>query len=203
MQIDHYPSGWNEFDTFVVHVGAPFFGFKSDAGDVNRFCARFRVAAAFRRLELDGYSAATQEGYSSLCRLLLVWSAFESFLSIFGLDQKSVGPILDRHGALPVIAAVKAADPGGAFYGFIYARVNATHKAQLGNYKNDDPCNAGYLASSIRHIFSHGHLTPNAAQVDPNNVATICNALSDFLLMAMDQEFSDCIDKGMNEIFGV
>lgn len=115
------------------------------------------------------------------------WSSFESFLHICGFDQRTVGPTLDARGALAAIADIRRADPGNVFYRFIYDRVNATHKRELDNFFNDDPCNAGYLASAIRHIFAHGWLTPNANQVDPDAVATVFNSLCDFLIGVMEE----------------
>lgn len=201
MQPDGYPTNWKQYDRDVFYVGAGQFGFAADNGDVNRFAARFRAAACYRGVNLEGYSAATASGYSALCRVLFTWSAFESFLHICGLDQRTVGPTLDARGALVVIADIRRADRGNVFYRFIYDRVNATHKRELDSFFNDDPCNAGYLASAIRHIFAHGWLTPNANQVDPDAVTTVCSTLCDFLIDVMDQEFGNRVADGLDDLY--
>ncbi len=200
MQGDRYPTNWDEYDYVVMHVGAKHFGFASDEGDVNRFAARFRAAASFRGIRLDGYTPATEAGYSALCRILFTWSAFESYLKIIGLDQRTVGPLLDGYGAAAAIAAVRAGDIENRFYGFIHARVNPAHKAELDNYFKNDPCNVGYLASAIRHIFAHGWLTPNANQVAPAAVEAVCNAVCDFLLNVMDQDFGERTRRGLDQL---
>lgn len=202
MQPDGYPTNWDQYDRNVYYVGAGQFGFVADNGDVNRFAARFRAAACYRGVNLQGYSAATAGGYSALCRVLFTWSAFESFLHICGFDQRTVGPTLDARGALGAIADIRRADPGHVFYRFIYDRVNATHKRELDNFFNDDPCNAGYLASAIRHIFAHGWLTPNANQVDPDTVATVCDTLCNFLIGVMDREFGNRVADGLSDLNG-
>ncbi len=69
------------------------------------------------------------------------------------------------------------------------------HKKELDRYFNSDPCNPQYLASSIRHIFTHGPLTPNANEVDPDTVINICKVLSQFLLNIVDSEFNIVIEK--------
>jgi len=201
MQKDGYPTNWDDYDNVVVHVGAKHFSF-SDEGDVNRFAARFRAAASFRGIKLEGYSAPTEEGYSALCRVLFAWSAFESFLKITGLDMRTVGPLFDGYGAAKTITAIRSSDPNDRFYSFIHARVNATHQAELDNYLKNDPCNIGYLSSAIRHIFAHGWLTPNANQVEPAAVTTVCNVICEFLLMVMDKEFMKRAAAGLDEIYG-
>jgi len=202
VQTDGYPTNWQHYDSYVIHVGADQFGFQGSNGDVNRFGARFRAAAKFEGVLLGGYAQSTIAGYSALCRVLFVWSAFESFMSICGLEQRTVGPLLDRHGALAVANDIRASDKGNAFYQFIQERVNAAHRTELQNYFNQDPCNVAYLASAIRHIFAHGSLTPNANQVEPATVVIVCNKLSDFLLRVMDREFGGRVATGLEDLHG-
>jgi hypothetical protein len=202
LQPNHYPTNWDDYDRNVFYVGADQFGFVTDNGDVNRFGARFRAAASYRGVNLDGYSAGTASGYSALCRVLFTWSAFEAFLHICGLEQRAAGPILDPRGSLGIGKEIRRIDAGDIFYKFIYDRVNTTHKRELGNYFNDDPCNVGYLASAIRHIFAHGWLTPNASQVETDVVTGVCNMLCDFLLEVMDQEFGHRITSGLDRLHG-
>jgi hypothetical protein len=202
LQPDRYPENWNDYNRDVFYVGADQFGFVPDIGNVNRFGARFRAAASYRGVNLEGYTAETEAGYSALCRVLFTWSAFENFLHICSLDQRTVGPILDSYSALKVGTEIRRADTGDVFYKFIYDRVNQAHKRELDNYFNDDPCNVGYLASAIRHIFAHGWLTPNANQVGHDTVTAVCNTLCDFLLHVMDQEFGNRITHGLDRLHG-
>jgi hypothetical protein len=202
LQPDGYPTNWAQFDRDVFYVGAGQFGFVVVNGDVNRFAARFRAAACYRGVNLEGYSAATAAGYSALCRVLFTWSAFESFMHICGLDQRTAGPILDGYGATEVVANIRRADADQVFYRFIYDRVNAAHQRELNNFFNDDAFNVGYLASAIRHIFAHGWLTPNANQVDPDVTTTVCESVCEFLLGAMDQEFGKRVAEGLEDLSG-
>ena len=97
---------------------------------------------------------------------------------------------------------IRKVDVGDRFYGFIYGRVNPAHKLELDNYFNADPCNVAYLASSIRHIFAHGNLTPNAAQAEPAVVIEICNQLSNFLLGVMNAEFGKLMQAFVDMVYG-
>lgn len=201
MQADGYPTNWRAYDSVVLFTGVSQFGFDGSTGDVNRFGARFRLSASYRGVVLDGYSTATADGYSALCRVLFTWSAFESFLSICDLNQKTSGPIVESYDAGTAIASIRSTDAGNRFYQFIYDRVNAAHRGELDNYFNSDPCNPGYLASAIRHIFAHGALTPNANQVDPAVVIAVCNTLCDFLMAVMDKEFARRVGDGLDDLY--
>src|SRR5690606_10051532 len=104
----------------------------------------------------------------------------------------------DRYGAIDVTDGMRAIDRDDAFYRFIQERVNASHRAELENYFNQDPCNVAYLASAIRHIFAHGSLTPNANQVEPSTVVAVCDRISHFLINVMDQEFGGRVEQGLD-----
>jgi hypothetical protein len=73
----------------------------------------------------------------------------------------------------------------------ILTQTNSAHKAQIEKHFKGEDLNSSYLASAIRHIFAHGKLTPHANTSKPRNVVKICNAISDFLLLLMDTEFSN------------
>ena len=200
MQADGYPTNWSGYDAAVFHVGADQFGLTGGNGNVNRFGARFRVANSYRGIVLNGYSVATADGYSALCRVMFTWSAFESFLGICNLDQRSIGPTLDANGAAAITDTIRHTDTDNRFYQFIHDRVNAAHRGELNNYFNNDPCNLGYLASAIRHIFAHGSLSPNANQVDPLVVTAVCGTLCDFLMRVMDREFGIRVSDGLKDL---
>lgn len=197
-----YPANWGHYRSYVPLVGPTAFGFEDDIGNVNRFGARFRAANCFRGINLDGYSHSTAQGYSALCRVLFVWSAFESFMRIVGVRQEDTGALLHRYGGTDVLSRIRELDAEGNFYQFIYERVNARHQRELETYRSSDLCNIAYLASAIRHIFSHGHLTPNANSVEPAICIEICHTLSDYLLYTMDREFGSRVAGFLEEIYG-
>lgn len=196
----NYPDKWDEYCDYVRSCGRDVFGFSGQVADVNRFAARYRVACSFRRIELDKYSDQTERGYSALFRVVLVWSAFESFLGLVAYHQSEAGDLLEKYGAQGVRQRLRDLDSGGRFYAFIYKRVNKAHRNELDLYMGDDPCNVSYLASAIRHIFVHRALTPNANRVAPETCIQICEDLSAFLLDVMNREFGERVDTVIEEI---
>lgn len=95
-EFENYPSGWKIFDDHAVVPGPDFMGLTPDAGDVNRFGARFRLAKAFRGLNLEGYSSNTASGYDALTRVLLTWSAFEQFQHTMVLTPQQLPAVLGQ-----------------------------------------------------------------------------------------------------------
>lgn len=191
---NHYPSAWPTWNRIAPYADPREAGFVCVTGDVNRFGARFRVARAFRRIELEDYTSDTERGYTALCRVLFTWSAFEQFLKLLGKGQADSGPLLDRYNIRAALSRIRGMDRGDSFFKFIHKRVNLRHKQELENYFNDDPCNFTYLASAIRHAFAHGSLTPNAEQVPPETVVEICDYLCTGLVKVMDDEFSRLLE---------
>jgi len=185
-----------------MYTGADHFGFKVEVGDVNRFAARFRAAKCFKGVRLDGYSSNTEAGYAALCRVLFVYSAFETYLDITGNTAASISADLSAAGADSLMKRIKSLDTHDRFYKFIYERVNSSHKRELDNYFNDDPCNVAFLASAIRHIFAHGSLSPSAGGSESSEAVKICDAVSIFLLSFMEKDFAKRIAAGCEEIYG-
>jgi len=193
--LKNMPSAWARYDSQVPGPPPRAFGFIDDAGEVNRFAARFRLAKSFSDLTFNHYTAETTAGYEGLVRLFFVWSAFEQFMKITMNNQKNIESILDRYNAKKLIKRIRRNDKDNRYFSFISSRTNNTHKKQLKNYFNEDECNITYLASAIRHVFVHGPLTPNADQTSPEKVLIICNYLSSFLISVMDNEFTRHIDE--------
>jgi hypothetical protein len=193
-----YPPRWSVWDTHAGVASWPFFGFsgKAGAGDVNRFGARYRLAKSFRGITVEGYkSDATIEGYNGLLRVFLVWSAVEPFKSIFGIATRNdLAEFVGKYDSVRCVEKIRSLDKDNRFYKFISERVDKPHQTQLANYLAQKPCSITFLASSIRHIFVHGPLTPNANDTPPNVVRRICDLLSDFHIHVMDQEFKQKMD---------
>jgi len=186
-------AGWNDFCRLPQDFDLRTLGFAQSRADVNRFRARYRAAAAFRTIELEGYSKETSQGYAAFCRVLFVYSAFESFLALIDKNPTSVGPLLEKHGSLNVLQVLWSLDRDHAFYGFLHERVRDRLKFELEQFVQLNPCNVALLAGAIRHIFAHGYLTPNAAGGSPKRAANICNTVATFLLIFMSAEFSQMV----------
>jgi len=197
-----YPKEWATYNFHAPRSSPGLLNLTGTVGDVNRFGARFRLAKAFKGLELDGYTEPTASGYSALCRVFLTWSAFEQFMTAIGVKQSGLAALLAKHDTVRLQGDIRAIDTNDRFYRFICAKVNQRHQRELVNYLNADPCNITYLASAIRHIFAHGSLTPNANQVDPCVAIAVCDKLSEVMLHIMDTEFSERINAFVREVYG-
>jgi len=123
-------------------------------------------------------------------------------MTLINAEQKGLAQLLDKHGQLELQKTVRALDKDDLYFTFIRERVNPTHQKELGNYFNDDPCNATFLASAIRHIFVHGDLTPSAGKTEAGTAEAICDVLSDAHLHVMSEEFGDRVEEMLDEIYG-
>ena len=183
-----YPSAWERFDRNMPSAQPSWFGFQANVGQMNQFAARFRLANSFIGMDLDGYGNETLAGYNSLFRTLLVWSMLEQYLMVTGVRQEDFQWFLDLHHlrreARRIIEVANR-----DYFRFIHSQVSFRHKKALTDCFSGRSDNLSFLASSIRHIFAHGVLTPNARGVEPSEVIRVCDAISDFLLRLVDADF--------------
>jgi hypothetical protein len=200
---EHRPMGWKAFEAHVMTPAIVLLDLAGSVADINRFGNRFRVAHAFQGITLDGFGSTTAKGYSALFRLMLAWSAFELFMDLIKVKQKATGlnELLTKHGHGDLQKEVRTLDNDDLFFKFIVERVNQSHKNELANYFKDDPCNATFLASSIRHIFVHGDLTPGAGGTEEETAGAICASLADAHLHVMSEEFGKRIDDMLETLY--
>jgi hypothetical protein len=188
---DNYPPYWAQWSTFVDAGKRPLdLGFSCALADLNRFAHRYRLAKSFRGIELHQYSQATTYGYGCIFWVFLVWSAFEHFLRIIPCSQDGCTEILRRYPARKAIAYIRAQDPEYRFFGMIASKAHPRGRKELQAFMREEPINYTYLASTIRHIFAHGELTPNVNRSNPTAVGAICEAIAQVHLRVLEREFS-------------
>ena len=165
-------------------------GFVCEAGDLNRFCSRYRLARSFKEILLDSYTIETVAGYSALFHVFLVWSAFEQFMDICGQTLDGIEPSLTPYGPSSVVVALQGIEGHDSFLKFVRDRLDhQKHRSQVETYLAGQPCNPLYLPAGIRHIFAHGILTPNSGVGTTTTAQQISKVLCDFLFRVMDGEF--------------
>jgi hypothetical protein len=93
---ENYPPRWETYCQYVGVAGPQNLGFVGPIADTNRFAARYRTARCFRRVEFDGVTADTADGYSAQCQMLPTYSAFEHFLKCIGRRKNETIDLLSR-----------------------------------------------------------------------------------------------------------
>jgi hypothetical protein len=188
--MDHYPPGWHRWSRAVALGAEPSaLGFSEKQARLNRFAARYRVASAFDTVKLTAFHPTTEAGYSSILRVALVWTAFEQYLAALNSAQDDCLSWFAQY--LPANAAneVRALDPGGTWLTTMYAWTRKKNSEQIDLLLKGKPFNFTYLASSIRHLFFHGHLTPNARRADPAKVVQLCDYVARVHLEGLGNDF--------------
>lgn len=186
----NYPPGWLEWTRLVRKRFRPKdLGFNCGFDGVNRFAHRYRLARSFSGVGLDGYAYTTVAGYSGLFGAFLMWSAFEQLLKITGTPQALYHPDDNAYPHDFGVEAVKVEDPTFRFYSMVAEKSNESAKKQLNAFMTGQPFNFTYLASTIRHIFAHGILTPTANKTRIGAVVAITSLVNDAHFMILDYEF--------------
>ncbi len=169
----------------------------SDFAHLSRWSARFRLAKSFKALDLgDHYSGSdTPDLYSAITRIFLVYSAFETYCRILGLNPKyesQVKVLQDSQLQKGVIKSIRELDPKNSFSGFLYEHLSGSElKNMMSEFMSGQDVNISFLARCTRHIFAHGVLTANAPNLSAKKFDQVSQLLSDFLLTSMDQDFEN------------
>lgn len=188
----NYPNSYAEFEElFKGGHKATQMGFHANNEKVLRFNNRFRLARAFLGIKLDRYNQETIAGYDSLFKTFLAYSAFELFLELIGQKQDTLAGLLAPHNPEKHIKMVVTKDKGRNFYAFLHKHLDRPNaKRNLSAVYSGNSHNITYIASSIRHIFAHGHLSAHANKCAPATVSDICDIIFTFHMKVMDDEFS-------------
>jgi hypothetical protein len=185
-----YPVAWGRWSDLVRSGRGPSaLGLDCSHADLNRFAARFRVARSFQSVGLVDYSAGTIAGYSGLFHVFLAWSAVDSYLRLMHLRQSDCAPWSERYLPARLAASVRRLDRNDRFYSFVASKVRHDAKVQLAQYLSNRPFNQTYLASTVRHIFAHGDLTPSASNAEPTAVQSICRLVVRAHLRLLSDDF--------------
>lgn len=193
---ENFPPGWESFDRHVGHVGARWLGFAVDGGEVNRFAARYRAAKCFNHADFDYLSALTRDGYSTLIRLLLTYSAFEHFLRCLGTDLRHTSTLLTEDERDRALDRLRGLNGSLEFFMAVRSHLDQrNYTRQFDDFIAGNTCNLFYLAGGVRHAFAHGQLTASPATCPPESVATCSRFLVSVLARIMDREFKRRIDE--------
>lgn len=192
-----FPQGYKEYQRlFRKSHRVKDMGFRGSPTDVNLFAHRLRMARAFAGIQLDGYTEDTKVGYEGLLRVFLTHSALELFLPLLfpratgkPSELRKLVPLLAKYDQEKVLNMFDKFDQQKVFWSFFYDKCYKRNQDYLDLCLSREEVNVGQISAGIRHIFVHGHLTPNVADAKPKSVRRICDTLSDFLIEFMDQEF--------------
>ena len=186
--------GFTEARTVIKDAEDSIFplGYKGNKFDFYRFVNRYRMAKQFQGINLEGFEQSTQDGYSALTRVFLVWSVFERYTELAD-NPPPYGQLLSLVPKLEfnILAdRIERHDTEHKLYDFLHEQSLEGNRHYLERYRNGDRRGIIFYAASLRHIYVHGHLTAHPSGCSPDDVATICDTLSDFILGLMQTDFS-------------
>ncbi len=165
--------------------------YKGTKFDFYRFSNRFRMAVRFNGISLDGYGEETEEGYSALTHVFLAWSVFERYSDLAGdrAPYRQLLSLVPRIELAKLAEHIELHDPERRLFDFLYDQSLEQNRDNLNRYRNGDRRGVVFYAAAIRHIYVHGHLTANPNKCEAQQLSSICQALTDFILDLIRSDF--------------
>jgi hypothetical protein len=153
---------------------------------VNKFAARYRLAAAPVSVEFAGFSVATNTGYAAGLRVGLAYSALEAMEKALKLPKSAVESETSK-----LCNKLRSAAFDRLFMLFDNELDSTALKNSITSFHNNDSQNLRPVAAGLRHLMFHGQFNPHAAGLAgaPRRVATI-NQLAEAVLITTDELFT-------------
>jgi hypothetical protein len=167
---------------------------KQNKKELTRFVFRYRLAKSFNGINAEGIGR-TLEGYNSVVKLFLTYTAYEQLLrasiglNVFGILSIEKNTIVDIRLADKLRKNSKLIDflVEHSIEGTLLSKLISFRK----NTNNDVVC----VAYAIRNIFAHGELTATAIGTSIKSERDALYDLADVLLNYCDENFTKCIEK--------
>jgi hypothetical protein len=171
--------GWRKYCREMKAVGDKTFL----DGPPTRFHSRWRLAASFRGLNLDGYGdARTRTGNDTLFRLLLAYSVVDQLHEIDPALSKAVRVVRDRALADSLRAVLR-----------VDAVIDNEKVSRLKAQRHFDDVHTTddvmVFARALRHIAAHGSATPWGLGVKTKAACLTVDALSETLIREAEGAF--------------
>jgi len=192
------PPHWHLVDiAFARQFGcAHDVGFVGTKQTVRRFAARYRLARSFECLKFKAghdYGEETATGYERIFRVFLCWSAFELLTKITGTrrDPAAIEAFAISVGSEAAASAIYGVPDHTAYLDAVLEKVTTRGlKLALQDFMARVPNRVMAVPESIRHIFAHGELTPNAGRA-VEACSNICEISTDLMFRIMDKMVED------------
>lgn len=190
---------WTQWCELVRAGALPVeLGFSCEHETLNRANARFRVASGFRGILLESFGVATSNGYGSLFRLFLTWTAFEQYCKGLVLSASRRDAWFSEYVPADAEATVRRLDPENRLFSMVHGKTRGEVRANIDSYLRGTAYGFTYLPAGLRHLFAHGELTPHANRTTPEYLTALGNFFADTLLHGLAVDFERRLKGAVN-----
>ncbi|AMA09846.1 hypothetical protein [Picosynechococcus sp. PCC 73109] len=186
-----FPSQWKQFCEWnkINNKNIPDY---INLSEINRFAARYRLASGFKGLDVEGFrQESTVNGYSATFKVFLAYTALEQ---LHKATRSNPQHLHERFGESQPILAAKLRDFSNILNFLREQLASEKLKKELQNFIDEKHDVCLYVATGLRHAFSHGFMSVHANNTTPQQTIEFCEVLSTMLLELANREFSEITD---------
>jgi len=192
----YYPDYWKEYVNCLKATG------RKPPREWAIFAARYRAASAYQMATFMQLTDKLTAGYSSGMGLLLSYGAFEaacraSMLETYEVEiPGSQGFAVDCRKELIKWFSRFGEEDFPLRGALASSQLRKKLEAFFANEAND----LLPIASAFRHLFAHGHWTPNGSETLSEGACSAIDMLAQLLRMKGDDLLSDALDKAKEAV---
>jgi len=174
-----------------------------ELADINRVNARYRLAKEIKYIEYDSYSKLVADAYTALFKAFLTYTVFERYMKLL-TGENSTRAILKKpnplypDGQKSLATTLNNLRNSKRFFEFVKDKLNRPKSGmetdaekEMRYYLEGNEFQPIAIMAAVRHVFAHGKLTPSANKSYPKNTTKILNILTESILEAIDNDFSE------------
>jgi hypothetical protein len=167
---------------------------KQNKKELTRFVFRYRLAKSFNGINAEGIGR-TLEGYNSVVKLFLTYTAYEQLLrASIGLNVFGILSI-EKNNIVDIRLADKLRKNSKLIDFLVEHSIEGTLLSKLISFRKNTNNDVVCVAYAIRNIFAHGELTATAIGTSIKSERDALYDLADVLLNYCDENFTKCIEK--------
>jgi len=196
-------AGDNALEIRSIIENLDFHEKNTELADINRINARYRLAKEIQNIEYDSYSKPVADAYTAIFKAFLTYSVFERYMRLL-TGENSTKAILKKpnplypDGQKSLATTLSNLRNSARFLEFVkdkLDRPNPTKETEaekeMRYYLEGNEFQPIAIMAAVRHVFAHGKLTPSANKSYPRNTTKILNILTNSILEAIDNDFSE------------
>jgi len=178
-----------------------------ELADINRINARYRLVKEIQNIEYDSYSKPVAEAYTAIFKAFLTYTVFERYMKLL-TGENSTKAILKKpnplypDGQKKLVTTLNNLHNNKRFLEFVKDQLDGPKSGketdaekEIRYYLEGNEFQPIAIMAAVRHVFAHGKLTSSANKSYPKNTTKILNILTDSMLYAIDNDFSERVGK--------
>ncbi len=202
-KMKNLPTDHKKFSNCIRSIDESMSKLKKARTYLSEFSGRYRLAKSFQGLLIEDFQDRTIYGYTEVIKLFLSYTAFERVhkcaFDILKVGSKKKIKSKNNFEIRVSEKILNKVRKNKKLHDFMVKKLSSgdiqkVNEKNIENFFSGKNNDINYLVTTLRHSFAHGHLAATTIATNKTEAEGL-RALSEEILKASDQLFSQCVEK--------